>query len=208
MAKETSMVTISRGISKDLLLEAAELYYQHRLSRFPGMLPRDVTVASISERLDPDYALSASGSDGSLFGIATFAQKERGFWRPDPNRPEKTIGFSRLMKNFVTGVATPMPARARWKTSLLLEGVFVNATGLERGVGEPLLDGVIAEAKRLGMARLDVIVREPNPPVKAVYERHGFRNRNPRAQYGLSRAPSFPPAFAARYTHMTLDLVR
>ena len=101
----------------------------------------------------------------------------------------------------------PVPARARGKTSLLLEGVYVTAAGLQREVGEPLLEGVIAEAKRLGMTRVEVMVREPNPPVKAVYERHGFRNRTPSAQYGISSFPSLPPAFAARYTYMTLDFV-
>ncbi|MEM8576056.1 MAG: hypothetical protein AAGF48_15710, partial [Pseudomonadota bacterium] len=159
MTVETSPVTIASGIPEDLLLDAAQLYYDGRLKRFPGMLPREVTMSALSESLDPDYALSAVGPNGALLGIATFAQKKRGFWRPVPSHPEKTIGFRRFIRSYLTGAAMlQVRSRARRQTSLLLEGVFVSVAGLQHEVGEPLLDGVIAEAKRLGMTQVEVIV--------------------------------------------------
>ncbi|MEM6762836.1 MAG: GNAT family N-acetyltransferase [Pseudomonadota bacterium] len=194
-------VVIEKGIPQSLLLDAAQLYYDGQLKRFPGVVPRGTTIEELVDKLDPHYAFSAVEGDGVLLGLAAFATWRHGFWQPDPTNPWKTNSAGVAIKKLFSGRSLVAPrTRPREDGVLLLEGVFVTAKGLKRGVGEPLMESVIAEAKKLSMSRVQVFVEEPNPTVKAVYERHGFRNKTPLKQYSVSYYIDW------RFTEMILDL--
>lgn len=204
MQDETSSVTIGEGIPEPLMRDAAELYYEGRLKPTVRLKLTDRTRESIVKRLNPAYALSAVSSSGALVGFAAVADHHGGFWRRDGSNLPTVISRWRRFSSFLSGSAR---SAFRWRSdavgTLLLEGVFVVPGAVDSGIGERLLDETIANARHRGLTRIEVYVEEPNAIVKAVYERHGFVNETPHAQYNIVRNQTFRP-----YTRMALDLTK
>ncbi len=55
----------------------------------------------------------------------------------------------------------------------VLDEIFVSER--DRGVGSALLEHVLADGRRRGLARIFLETEAPNARVRAFYERHGFR---------------------------------
>lgn len=194
-------IVIKAGIPERLLKDAARLYKEERLDRIHGTPFDDHTAASLVSRLNADYAISAISAEGKLLGFAAMADHDQGFWRTSTEDLPKVSGHWKHIKAVFSRAAI---VGVRWHASranrLMLDGVYVVDDAQSDGIGERLLQSVIAEARARNKARVEVFVEEPNPHVKAVYEQHGFRNRRPRSQYYVAQ-PGFAP-----FAHMMLDL--
>ena len=64
-----------------------------------------------------------------------------------------------------------------------IANLAVVPAGRRRGVARALLDGIIAEAREAGIARLFLEVRESNAAARALYATRGFRPIARRARY-------------------------
>lgn len=203
MDGESSAVRIQNGIPQDVLEEAAALYLEGRLKHITGVSFRDETPQSLVDRLDAEYAYSALSADGGLLGIAAVADTDGGFLKLAHGNARRG-GFGRLARFgdlFSRDGSASFVMRPTRRTNLLLDAVCVSPAGLQAGVGEALLDCVIADARRRGAKRLQTYVEEPNPHVTEVYQQHGFR---PARRSALVRGS---PNYALRQrTLMLLDL--
>ena len=96
-----------------------------------------------------------------------------------------TRAFAPLLDDDTHGVvwivdAPPAYAVLTWGWSIeaggaeaVLDEVFVAERGT--GVGSALIDHVLADGRRRGLARIFLETEAPNERVRALYERHGFR---------------------------------
>jgi ribosomal-protein-alanine N-acetyltransferase len=64
-----------------------------------------------------------------------------------------------------------------------IANLAVVPTARRRGVARALLEGIIAEAREAGIARLFLEVRESNAAARALYESRGFKPIARRARY-------------------------
>lgn len=173
MPRATTAPSITPGFAPAQRDAAAALYWQAfgaKLGRLLG--PPDRGRAVIARALDPAFALSAVAPDGRLLGVAGFKTAAGAF---------VDLAFADLRPTFgVVGALWRAPLLAITERPieagrLLMDGICVHPDARGLGVGSALLDAIVDEARRRGLAevRLDVIDR--NTRARALYVRTGFR---------------------------------
>lgn len=166
-------LAVQRGFARDDTARAALLYWQAfgaKLGRVLG--PRDRALGFVSEVMNPDFALSIYGADGTLLGLAGF-KTETGALVDG--------GWAELRRHYglLGGLwRAPLLALLERKMrpgELLMDGIFVAEEARGQGLGGALLAAIKSEATARGATsvRLDVI--DTNPRARALYERVGFR---------------------------------
>jgi ribosomal-protein-alanine N-acetyltransferase len=64
-----------------------------------------------------------------------------------------------------------------------LENIVVASTFLRQGVGDSLMNALLAQAKNAGALQVFLEVRETNLPARRLYEKHGFQEAGRRRHY-------------------------
>lgn len=165
-------VSVQLGLPEHLRTDAARLYWQ----AFGGKLgvvmgPEERALRFLTRVIRADQVIIACAPDGRLLGIA---------------------GFKTPRGSFASGQADDMtaiygPFGAFWRRTLLgwlsdgvdndhflLDGLCVDASARNQGLGTALMRAICAEARVRGYAsvRLDVI--DSNPRAVELYKRLGF----------------------------------
>ena len=151
----------------------AALYWEafgQKLGRTMG--PRDRALDFFQAELNPDHAICAYDTDGTLLGVCGF----------------KTAQGALVGGSFADMANVYGYIGAGWRVALLsalerdtenarflMDGIFVAPHARGRGVGTMLLNAIAAEAGMRGYdeVRLDVI--DSNQRARALYEREGFQ---------------------------------
>ncbi len=96
----------------------------------------------------PDFALVALAQDGRVIGVAGFKTSQ--------------------------GALTGGGIRDLAPDALLMDGICVDASARDMGVGTAQLAAIKEEARTRGLAIVRPDVNEINPRPRALYEREGF----------------------------------
>ncbi len=169
----TVEVTIVRGVPSPLVPVAARLFFEAFRGKLERVLaPEPQALRYLERAIDPGRAIVALGGEGRLLGLVGTKTAEGAFlgdrWA-DLRTVYGLLGAT--WRSALLGVlARPIePGR------LLLDGIAVAEAARGQGIGQALLEAVVAEAARQGLreVRLDVI--DENPRAMALYERLGFR---------------------------------
>ncbi|WP_026313506.1 GNAT family N-acetyltransferase [Actinomadura flavalba] len=192
----TSTVQVKRGLPDPARPAAAELYWEgfaRKLSPvLGGARPTDLIAAGLAA----DQVLCA-WDGGDLLGIACLQPGTAPALRLDRRRLTRAFGPLRggwrLLLSYLLESDRPGP------DELLLDTLAVSGRARGRGVGTALLDGTVAEARRIGRRYVRLEVVDTNPRAKALYERYGFeRVKTVRTPY-LKRLMGFGAVDALRY---------
>lgn len=164
--------TIQSGFTEAHRDMAAALYWQafsEKLGKIMG--PDDKAQTFFRSILNPQFAISAQGSDGQLLGMAGFKTAQGALTGASMQDLAAAYGWlGALWRAPVLSILE----RDLMQDTLVMDGIFVSADARGLGVGTALLDAVKTEAlqRGLGSVRLDVI--DVTPRARALYEREGF----------------------------------
>ena len=164
--------TISDGFADELKAHAAKMFWNAFKGKLhPVMRPQAKALAFFQLIANPTHAISAYAEDGSLIGLAGFATKEGAFMAGTIGQMCAIYGY---FGGIWRGLFLSILERPQKPKTLLMDGIFVDATARGQGVGSALIAAIKKKARTLGCTsvRLDVI--DTNPRAKALYERQGF----------------------------------
>ncbi len=164
---------IINGFLENLREQAVDIYYEAFRGKLSTILRDDGRGKALFLRiLDPEYAICAMTTDKSrLLGIAGF----------------KTIYGSLAGGGMRDIVSVFGWFGATWRTpllsllerdiepdQLLMDGIAVAREGRGSGIGTALLNAIVEEAARRGMAAIRLDVIGENERARSLYERFGF----------------------------------
>ena len=167
------MHKISTGFSDAERPQVARLYWQAfgvKLGKVMG--PQAKATRFFEQVLNPDFALVARASDGTMLGLAGFKSDAGGLVGGSIAQLAEVYGwFGAIWRGLMLSVLE----RSVQDGVFQMDGIFVAEQARGMGVGTALLQAVIDEAatRQLSEVQLDVI--NTNPRAKALYERMGFR---------------------------------
>lgn len=165
------MIT-SMGVKPDERRQVAELYWEAfgpKLARV--MHPEAKALAFIEQVLDPEHAICAHDNDGTLLGVAGFKTYDGAL--VDGTFEELSEIYGLFGAIWRAGLLTLLE-RDTENARFLMDGIFVEKSSRDQGVGTTLLKAIVTEARRrkYNEVRLDVI--DTNTRARALYERFGF----------------------------------
>jgi GNAT superfamily N-acetyltransferase len=167
-----SSFTISNGFSDRERAGVARLYWQAFSTKLGRLLGPDARALSFfSQIIDPDFALIARDTEGTVIGVAGFKTAKDSLTQGGMRDLAQHYGWlNTLWKGPLLGLLE----RDLADDTLLMDGICVDASARGLGVGTALLHAIKAEAKtrNLSQVRLDVI--DINPRARALYTREGF----------------------------------
>ena len=176
--------SLQTGLPEHLRLQAARLYWQ----AFGGKLglvmgPERRAMQFLHRVIRADQVIAAIGTDGQLLGIAGFKTPAGSF--ASGQASDLTAIYGRIgawWRRMVLGLLSDGVDNGRF----LLDGLCVDATARNMGLGSALLEAICAEARARDYhsVRLDVI--DSNWRAIALYKRLGFHVTN-RQNIGLLR---------------------
>ncbi len=170
MASHFEIVT---GFPENRRQEAAHLFWQAFAGKLGKVLrPEDKALRFVGQILDPAFAISAVGRDGTLLVMAGFKTGDGALVGGDLGHLTAVYG---AIGGLWRGVLLSLLEREPEADCLLMDGIFVAASARGKGVGSALLDAVGKEAARRGLARVRLDVIDTNPRARALYERAGFK---------------------------------
>ncbi|WP_095589101.1 GNAT family N-acetyltransferase [Actibacterium ureilyticum] len=164
--------TVETGLRPEHRQQAARGYWRafSRKLRYP-LGPADKATSFIESVLDPTHAISAVSHDGQFLGMAGF-KSARGALVGG--------GFGDLARIYgwlgatIRGALIHVLERDCADETLLMDGIFVEASARGHGVGTALLRAVEAYAASMALKRIRLDVIDTNPRARALYEREGF----------------------------------
>lgn len=151
----------------------ARLYWQAfgaKLGKVMG--PSDRAEAFLQTVMNPEFALVARGTDGTLLGLAGFKTAQGGLVDGTVRQMASSYGwFGTLWR-----VLLLIPLERKLQPGVFqMDGIFVDANARGQGVGTALLNAVLTEAGAHGCTQVQLDVIDTNPRARALYERVGFQ---------------------------------
>ncbi len=151
----------------------AALYWEafgQKLGRTMG--PRDRALDFFEAVLNPDHAICAHDTDGTLLGVAGFKTSQGALVGGSFADMARVYGY--IGAGWRVALLSALE-RDTENARFLMDGIFVAPHARGRGVGTMLLGAIAAEAGMRGYdeVRLDVI--DTNQRARALYEREGFQ---------------------------------
>lgn len=168
---ETSF-SIKQGFAPDQQARVAALFWQAFRGKLNPVLKPEARALQFLERvINPEFAFSASASDGSLIGVAGFKSEQGLFVGGELEDLQSIYG---AVGGLWRGLLLSTLERSVQPGVLLMDGIFVAEEGRGQGVGSALLDAIKKHAVDSGCRRVRLDVIDSNPRAKALYERSGF----------------------------------
>ncbi len=195
---------IDEGLADGAVMDAARLFWEARRRQLGAYIPDGPRgLAFLAATTDPALALAATDSEGRLLGFAGLSARGRRFWRPTTRHAFATLGPLRGLPFALAFLLRTNSLRLYASDGvLLLDGVYVDAAARQHGVGEALLDAVIALARREEFDQVRTYLDEPSGPIRPIYEERGFRMTDMRDHF--RDAPSLTLNMRARMDlHLT-----
>jgi ribosomal protein S18 acetylase RimI-like enzyme len=151
----------------------AALYWDafgQKLGRIMG--PRDRALDFFEAVMNPDHALCARDSDGTLLGVAGFKTAEGSLVGGSYRDMARVYGHPGAVWRMALLSALE---RDSGEIRFLVDGIFVAADARGRGVGTMLLDAIAQQAALRRCSNVHLVVVDSNERARALYEREGFR---------------------------------
>ncbi|GAA0784527.1 GNAT family N-acetyltransferase [Roseibium denhamense] len=172
-AEEPKALRIEDGFPEDQRGRAARLFwdaFQGKLGKVMG--PATKAVPFLEDVLNPDFAISAIGPDGTLLGLAGYKTSNGALVGGGLKELAAFYGWA---GGFWRGMVLDSLERQPEPDCLLMDGIFVDPQSRGLGVGSALLDAVCGKAEMLGHERVRLDVIDTNTRARALYERRGFQ---------------------------------
>nr|WP_254443336.1 bifunctional alpha/beta hydrolase/GNAT family N-acetyltransferase [Ruegeria arenilitoris] len=136
------------------------------------MGPDKKGLVFIEHAINPQFALVARDSSNQMLGLAGFKTMDGGLVEGSLSDMAKIYGwFGATWRGLLLSVLE----RDLQPGVSQMDGIFVAAEARGQGVGTALLSAIKDEARKSGMAEVQLDVIDTNPRAKALYEREGFR---------------------------------
>ncbi|MBK5962407.1 N-acetyltransferase [Rhodoplanes elegans] len=167
---------IEPGLRSEHRAQAAAGYWNAfaRKLRYP-LGPQRRAIAFVRRVLDSSHAISAVSVDGRFLGVAGFKTPRGAFVGGDFADLVRVYGpFGAPLRGLLVSILE-RPCEAG---TLLMDGLFVDASARGSGVGTALLSAVESQARACGLERVRLDVVDGNPRARALYERQGHRARS------------------------------
>ena len=165
-------ITLHLGLPPGQKSQAAALYWQAfggKLDRVMGPEPR--AIGFLTRVIRPDHVIVALDAKGNVVGLAGF-KTHRGAFAGGSTADMRAI-YGRWGATWRAAILWLLQREVD-NRHFLLDGICVDRSVRNSGIGTALLAAICAEARRRGYpgVRLDVI--DTNFRARALYERNGF----------------------------------
>ncbi|WP_367647792.1 GNAT family N-acetyltransferase [Ruegeria arenilitoris] len=166
-------VRIERGFAEAERPKAAALFWQAFAAKLHKVMgPDNKGLVFIEHAINPQFALVARDSSNQMLGLAGFKTMDGGLVEGSLSDMAKIYGwFGATWRGLLLSVLE----RDLQPGVSQMDGIFVAAEARGQGVGTALLSAIKDEARKSGMAEVQLDVIDTNPRAKALYEREGFR---------------------------------
>ncbi|WP_367648075.1 GNAT family N-acetyltransferase [Ruegeria arenilitoris] len=166
-------VRIERGFAEAERPKAAALFWQAFAAKLHKVMgPDKKGLVFIEHAINPQFALVARDSSNQMLGLAGFKTMDGGLVEGSLSDMAKIYGwFGATWRGLLLSVLE----RDLQPGVSQMDGIFVAAEARGQGVGTALLSAIKDEARKSGMAEVQLDVIDTNPRAKALYEREGFR---------------------------------
>ncbi len=198
--------SIHPGFAVDQRDVAVDLYWQAFSGKLGKlMLPNDKALGFFRRALNPEFAISACASDGSLLGVAGFKTHQGALADGDFMDLVHCYGWFGAMWRapFLMLIERDIKDHC-----LLMDGIFVAEAARGQGVGSALLRAIKSEATRRDLAEVRLDVINTNPRARALYERQGFVACETQNLGPLRHLFGFSSSVVMRYSVSAKDICR
>lgn len=198
------MIHLVDGFAEESREEIAKLFWQafsQKLMRVLGPEPK--AVAYLARVIQPEFSLCALDADGRVVGLAGFKTAQGGL--VGGNFKDMTAVYGKLGALWRCAVLSSLD-RDVLRGQLVIDGLFVDASRRDEGIGSKLLGAVQKKARDLHFREITLDVIDRNTRARALYERNGFRPVSTR-RMGLM-APMFGFSAATTLTRPLVERAR
>ncbi len=188
---------IREGIGEEFRAQAASLYWDAFALKLDKALgPAEKGRSYFEQTLNLNRAFIAYEGD-ELLGLAGFDIGEGGLVQESFYKMFQIYGFSSFWRILLLSIF----GRERNAQTLYIDGIVVAAAHQNQGIGSKLIQALEQKARSQSIHTISLDVINTNPRAQALYHAQGFKTKNIRKLYFLSRLYHFQSA-----THMIKDL--
>ncbi len=178
-------VNITTKLPREMITQAAEVYYSSFKQKYDGLLmiprTREQALHILRESMNCSMGIYALDDGGNLVGLAGLGCKGRGFVKYKWRLLLQEFGLlGAILRKLIKFFEAP----ALRKGQLRIEGVVISEDAQGQGIGTALLHAVFEWARRQGYKTVCLEVINTNPDARRLYHRLGFKDKG-RVYFGL-----------------------
>lgn len=165
-------ISMTQGFNEDERAIVAGLYWQAFGAKLGKLLgPETRALEFLCDVLDPNFAITARGNDGTVLGVAGFKTAKGAMVGGGLQDLARHYGW---MGTVWRAPLLALVERDIQDGVLLMDGICVKANARGLGVGTALLHAIKDQAVARGLVQVRLDVINSNPRARALYERIGF----------------------------------
>ena len=178
-------VKITTKLPREMITQAAEVYYSEFKQKYDGLLliprTREQALHILKESMDLSMGIYALDGRGNLVGLAGLGCKGRGFIKYKWKLLLQEFGMlGAILRKLIKFFEAP----ALKKGQLRIEGLVVSKDAQGKGIGTTLMHAVFDRARQQGYKSVHLEVINTNPGARRLYQRLGFKDKG-RVYFGL-----------------------